>query len=457
MRTTQKLLNFALLAIADAIVIILCYFLAHSLRDRILPIIFPFPAPLLPFRVLLSRYYLLFAYIIAFAYEGLYTQRFIVWEETKRLWRGSFIATAITIIAIYVTRSYTISRVVVVLAFILSLVLLPVLRIVLKRCLIKLRLWTKRVLIIGDDQTAQVLRKEIEQNRNLGYEVIDQQKFNSSIKESIEKTRPDSVIVCATAIPKESVSEIYQFVEGKSEEFIIVPDVAELQNVGVEIGQLESLLLMKFRYNLLQPANLILKRTIELVFTTIGIIIFIPFFLLAAIAIKLTSQGPVLFKQQRIGKAKKLFNCLKFRTMYLNADERLNALLQAESINHEEWNKFMKLKGKDPRVTSFGRFLRRFSLDELPQLWNILRGDMNLVGPRPYLPRELEKIGRFINIITKVMPGMTGLWQVSGRSELPFDERLLLDEYYVKNWSLWMDFVIILRTFSVVLRGKGAY
>jgi undecaprenyl-phosphate galactose phosphotransferase len=468
MRTAKKILALAILAISDAIVVILCYFLAHFLRDRALPLFVSFPGPLMPFNYLISRYYILFAYIIAFAYDGLYTQRFTLWEETRRLWRGSFIATALTIIAIYVTRSYSVSRVVVVLAFILSLVLLPLARNFVKRLLRKAKLWTKTVLIIGDDQTAQVLRKEIERNQNLGYEIINQQNLDisnkdwletnrRSVAEAIEHRRPEGVIVSASAIPKESISEIYRLVEGKSEEFIIVPDIAELQNVGVEIAQLESLLLMKFRYNLLQPANFILKRIIELVLTVFAFVLFIPFYLLMAIVIKLTSPGPVLFKQERIGRAQKLFNCLKFRTMYLDADARLDAVLKTKSVSRKEWNKFMKLKGKDPRVTPIGRFLRRFSLDELPQLLNVLWGDMNLVGPRPYLPRESEKIGRYINIITKVTPGMTGLWQVSGRSELPFDERLLLDEYYVKNWSLWIDFVIILRTFGVVLKGKGAY
>jgi Undecaprenyl-phosphate galactose phosphotransferase WbaP len=457
MKATKKILTVILLILIDSATVFFCYFFAHFLRNSIFPLFISFPGPLMPFKILIARYYLLFAYIIAFTYEGLYTQRFITWEETKRLWRGSFIATALTISAIYVTRSYSVSRFVVVFAFILGLFLLPLARILFKRFLLRIKLWQKRVLIIGNDQTAQVLRKEIQRNKNLGYQIINQQVIDISPQEWLDKYRQDSVIVSSTSASKESIAEIYRLVEGKSDEFIIVPDIAELQNVGVEISQLENLLLMKFRYNLLQPSNLILKRIIELLITIVAFIIFIPFFLFAAIMIKLTSPGSILFRQQRIGKKKKLFNCLKFRTMYLDAEIRLESTLQSQSISYDEWNKYMKLKGNDPRVTPFGRFLRRFSLDELPQLWNVLRGEMNLVGPRPYLPRELEKIGRFINIITKVTPGMTGLWQVSGRSELTFEERLLLDEYYVKNWSLWIDFVIILRTFGVVLKGRGAY
>lgn len=470
MRTAKRILTIFLLVLTDALVFSLSYFLAYLLRNYILPLIIPSLGPLLPFKVLIDRYYLLFAYIIVFAYEGLYTQRFTTWEEIKHLWRGSVIATGLMVIGIYVTRAYSVSRTVVILAFLLSLGLLPIVRILVKSWLFRIKLWSKKVLLIGSDKVTEALKKEILQNPNLGYEIQDQLpesaivnncqiQSDSSRKAVLSSTpnRYDCIIVATQKMSKDKIAELFRLVEGKIEEFIIVPDITEIQNVGVEIVQLASLLLMKFRYNLLKPYNLILKRAIELTLAIIVSIIFVPFFLFCAIVIKLTSPGPVLFKQPRIGKEQKLFNCLKFRSMYQDAGDRLHSLLNEQKVSREEWHRFRKIKGKDPRVTPFGRFLRRFSLDELPQLFNVLKGEMNLVGPRPYLPSELEKIGSFINIITKVVPGMTGLWQVSGRSELSFQERLLLDEYYVKNWSLWMDFVIILKTFGVVLKGKGAY
>lgn len=456
MRSVKKILVVFLLIFSDALVVTLAYFLAYLLRDRLLPLVISSLGPLLPLKVLIARYYLLFAYIIAFAYERLYTQRFTTWEEIKHLWRGLFIATALTVIAIYVTRSYSVSRAVVVLAFILSLIFLPLVRILVKRILRALKLWTKKVLMVGNDLTTQTLRKEILNNPNLGYEIVGELPKESELSK-VKSGFFDCVIVSAATLPKETISNIFHQLEGNCDEFIIVPELALMQNVGVEIIQLESLLLMKFRYNLLQPANLILKRAIELLFVIFLLCLSLPFFLFAVIAIKLTSPGPVLFKQPRIGKNQKLFHCLKFRSMYQDAEARLDSLLKTQTVNQEEWKKYRKLKAKDPRVTSFGRFLRRFSLDELPQLFNTLKGEMSLVGPRPYLPNELEHIGPFINVITKVLPGMTGLWQISGRSELSFQERVRLDEYYVKNWSLWMDFVIILKTFAVVLKGKGAY
>jgi undecaprenyl-phosphate galactose phosphotransferase len=142
--------------------------------------------------------------------------------------------------------------------------------------------------------------------------------------------------------------------------------------------------------------------------------------------------------------------------MYLDGNERLQKILKSSPEIKLEWEKFMKI-ANDPRVTLLGKFLRRTSIDELPQLWNVIKGEMSLVGPRPYLPCEVKNLEKRMGIITKVKPGITGLWQVSGRSQLSFDERLTLDEYYVKNWSLWSDIVIIVKTLKVFFKAEGAY
>ena len=143
--------------------------------------------------------------------------------------------------------------------------------------------------------------------------------------------------------------------------------------------------------------------------------------------------------------------------MYTDEDKRLRKYLDNNEVARREWRKFVKLKSFDPRVTKIGNFLRRFSLDELPQLFNVFLGQMSLVGPRPYLPNERKEIGENLDLILETTPGITGLWQVSGRNELPFNERVALDTWYVRNWSLWLDTVILLKTFKAVLTGKGAY
>jgi len=175
-----------------------------------------------------------------------------------------------------------------------------------------------------------------------------------------------------------------------------------------------------------------------------------------ATILKLSTKDPVIYTQERLGLNKRRFAAFKFRTMYGDGEQRLWILLKNNPELREEYERFHKIKN-DPRVTPIGRYLRALSLDELPQIFNVLRGEMSFVGPRAYLPRELEKMGSRATTILSVTPGITGLWQVSGRNDLTFEDRLVLDVYYVRNWSVWLDLYILARTVWVVLAGKGAY
>jgi undecaprenyl-phosphate galactose phosphotransferase len=214
---------------------------------------------------------------------------------------------------------------------------------------------------------------------------------------------------------------------------------------------------MKLTNNSKSRVNHSLKRVFDLILIVLSMPLILLVICIISILIKLDSEGPVFFIQERLGKDGKIFKCLKFRTMYVNADEILETYLQGNSKAQEEWRKYKKLKNHDPRVTKIGKFLRKSSLDELPQIFNVLKGDMSLVGPRPYLPRELPEMGKFKEIIFMTRPGITGLWQVSGRNKLTFEQRLKLDAWYVLNWSLWLDVVILLKTIKVVLKREGAY
>lgn len=166
--------------------------------------------------------------------------------------------------------------------------------------------------------------------------------------------------------------------------------------------------------------------------------------------------GPVIFKHIRIGKDGKPFPCYKFRSMCVDAKERLAELLANDQEARAEWEKDFKLKN-DPRITKSGAFLRKTSLDELPQIFNVLKGEMSLVGPRPIIHEELERYGEYVDDYLMVKPGITGMWQVSGRSDIEYDERVLLDSWYVRNWSVWLDVVMLFKTFKVVACKKGAY
>jgi lipopolysaccharide/colanic/teichoic acid biosynthesis glycosyltransferase len=200
------------------------------------------------------------------------------------------------------------------------------------------------------------------------------------------------------------------------------------------------------------------KRIFDIVFAALVLTIFSPLYLVLVILVALNSPGPIFYVQKRIGKNHRAFNCIKFRTMIHNADEALEAIMQDSAQMRQEFQESFKLK-QDPRITKMGQFLRLTSLDELPQFWNVLKGEMSVVGPRPLVPEELVKYGRKINIVLQVRPGITGLWQVSGRNDIPYPKRVQIDVYYANKHNWLMDLWIISKTIGVMLfpRKNGAY
>lgn len=200
-----------------------------------------------------------------------------------------------------------------------------------------------------------------------------------------------------------------------------------------------------------------IKRTFDILFSIAALTFALPLFLILAFIIRLSSPGKIIYGHERIGRGGRPFRCYKFRTMYADADIRLNEILQIDSALKYEWEKSYKLKN-DPRITPVGKVLRKTSFDELPQLWNILRGDLSVVGPRPVVQDELIKyFGEKAKIVLSIRPGLTGLWQVSGRSNTSYDDRVLLDEEYVKNQSFFLDLKLIAKTLPAIFTSKGAY
>ena len=188
--------------------------------------------------------------------------------------------------------------------------------------------------------------------------------------------------------------------------------------------------------------NLFIKRCFDFVSCLIAVIVLTPVWIIVAIAIKLDSKGPVFFKQGRRTKDGRVFQMLKFRSMVVDAEKQGTGLFSYDN---------------DPRVTKVGAFLRKTSIDEFPQFFNVLKGEMSLVGPRPIIRDEIPRYGKYIEDYYMVRPGITGMWQTSGRSDIDYDERVQMDTWYVRNWSIWFDIVLLWRTFSVVLNKKGAY
>lgn len=237
----------------------------------------------------------------------------------------------------------------------------------------------------------------------------------------------------------------------------IIPPLRGLPLYGMEMTHFFSheVLMLNVRNNLARPGPQFLKRVFDVIGSLSLLVLLSPPFAYLSWKIR-QSGGTAIYGHERIGRHGKPFRCLKFRTMVPDADRALAELLARDPRAREEWERDFKLKN-DPRVTPIGAFLRETSLDELPQLWNVLKGEMSLVGPRPIVEEELKRYGDQVGYYLEAPPGMTGLWQISGRNETDYEDRVALDCWYVRNWSLWYDLVILLKTVRVVFAREGAY
>lgn len=252
--------------------------------------------------------------------------------------------------------------------------------------------------------------------------------------------------------------EIIHRVQPLVRNICIIPSLSAIPMGGADLETFfdEKFMLIRIRNNLARDINKLIKLIFDLIVGLLICIPVIPIIIACAIWVKLDSKGPIFYNAKRIGKNGKEFTCYKFRSMYTNGDELLTQYLAENPVAKKEWDEFQKLHDFDPRVTKAGKIMRKTSLDELPQILNVLKGEMSLVGPRPYLPREKEMMGHFYNIIISTVPGITGYWQVNGRSDVTFEGRLRMDDWYIRNWSVWIDIILLIKTIKAVFCSKGA-
>ena len=271
--------------------------------------------------------------------------------------------------------------------------------------------------------------------------------------DAAQRVKADTVaIVGDPHLEDTTIQEVSWRMERSGRDLLIAPDVVDLAGPRIEVGDLGGLPLLRIGDPLIGERRQVIKSGYERVLAIGGLILLAPVFAMVALAILMDSGGPVLYRQERVGFKGRLFTMVKFRTMRPAADKELDQLKD----KNEHDGALFKIKD-DPRVTRVGKWLRRYSIDELPQLFNVIQGDMVLVGPRPVLPRETVKFNEAAHRRFMAKPGMTGLWQVSGRSDIPWEEGVRLDLYYVENWSPWMDLMIVWRTLGVMLTGSGGY
>jgi len=475
--TLKKSITLVILILSDILIVLVSYILAFFIRSDILPQLFVRfrEIELAPFSNFMQYFYMAGVWTIIFAYEKLYTKRYSFWEEVKVLLRSTTIASSAIMIIIFIARRHIeYSRTIVVMAWLLSLFLFPAFRFLIKMLLVNANLWKKKLLILGVQQTSLQVIKNIKSNKTMGYEVIgflddDPQKIGkkflgvevlgpvSRFEEIANTYKFKDIMIATPHLPRKKLEILLSKCARLSDSMWLIPRSGDFITEGVDIEIIGDVLSLYIKKNLAKPWNIALKNIYEFIITIFSMIVFLPAFLVIAIAISLDSKGPIFYIQDRLGKGKSVFKLFKFRSMYVDNERRLTEYLKEDPQARKEWKEYKKLKNHDPRVTRVGKFLRRYSLDELPQLINVLQGKMSLVGPRPYLPKELEGKDTFKNVIALVKPGITGLWQISGRSELPFAKRISLDEYYIRNWSVWLDVTILLKSIKVWLSQKGAY
>lgn len=390
-------------------------------------------------------FYPLYIIILSlFAYEGIYTYRYDFWHESRIIFKVLIFAAVLVFAYLAMTKSVTdYSRLVIGFSFIFMALLIPLAKNISKKILYKLGLWQKKAKIYGNDS---FLTSEIYSNPYLGY-----------VKPK-RKEEPDTVFVNSKANDAKALKQIISSeIKGKHE-VIFVPLMNDYNLTHSHIYELSNTRtnLIVFSNRLKSRYRLILKSVSDFLLSFTVFPFLLPIILYITFKIRLSEPDKsIIYTQPRLGKHGRTFTCYKFRTMHENHEKMLADYLDEHPEEISYYKKYHKYKN-DPRVTKLGAVLRKTSLDELPQIFNVLKNEMSFIGPRPYMLEEESKLGEHCETILTVKPGITGLWQVSGRSEVDFKSRIELDVWYIQNWNLWMDLVILIKTIKTVLFRDGA-
>ncbi len=441
----HKLFTSVCLMLFDALSLLIALYLAHYYRLMLenIPLFSGYKEDVVHF--FLSGLLFVIFLIINFSL-GLYTKRNDFWEELRRSYLAAFLLLIAVVMILFVTKSTEeFSRTFYILMFLNLLWLMPLGRVACKKMLYDLGYWHINAFLVGNADQLKKLKKDLAMNWYLGYRSV------ASITEA------KIVFIATREMDVETLERLIHNYKRLVKEVILIPYLHNISFANSEIIDLRigRMSFINIQNQLFIPKNIYIKKAAEFLLILVMLPVISVVMLLIALVIKLESRGSIFVKQQRLGKEGEIFECYKFRTMHENSDTMLQQYLKEHPQERVYYEMYHKYKN-DPRLTRVGAWLRRLSLDELPQIINVLRGEMNLIGPRPYMLKEKEKIGGAMETILHVKPGLTGLWQISGRNELSFDERVELDVWYIQNWSLWLDFIIFVKTFVVLLNRRGA-
>lgn len=412
-------------------------------------------------------------YLVFFALSHAYDRGRPSLDIYRDTFRASLAATIISIALLYLLK-VDFSR-----AFILAQMLAVPLIVLACRYLVatylkRHRLLRERALLVGAGLTAERVLRYYENDCGYNYDIVGliddnpiskkvtaRYKVLGTLKDTarIVKTRGiANVIITAPGMRKEKLQKLINVISPYTRTISFVPDLVGTPMGSVDAVSLfsEEIMLLRLKNNLARRRNRLVKRLFDLVAVLTGGLLLLPIIAIIAVIVGIDNHGRIIFSHRRVGRGGKTFPCYKFQTMVPNAGEILDKYLAENPEAKAEWEESFKLE-HDPRVTRLGSFLRKTSLDELPQLLNVLKGEMSLVGPRPIVQKEIVRYGENIREYYEVLPGITGMWQASGRSDTTYPERVAMDTWYVRNWSTWIDLYYLVKTFKIVLTGKGAY
>jgi exopolysaccharide biosynthesis polyprenyl glycosylphosphotransferase len=464
MKKSELIFN-ALLVPVDFLMLVIAGVLAYSLRfsvelSSLRPIVFD-----LSFSKFMEIVFAITpVFIISFALIGLYGLKSVrkFWSEVFQIIIGVSSGFMFIIFVTFMQREMFSSRFIFFAGWFFAII-----TVVLGRAIIrilqgwianKFKLGFHRLVLLGEDGTVKTIQKEIRKNKVLGYKII--RKLRDFKIDDLEKIYKDpgidEIILCSSNIREERIQELLDFCQEKNIDFKFVPDMFQAQAALFEMQTISDITLIEVKRTPLDGWGKIFKRIMDIAGSFFGLIVLSPFFVLMAIIIKLDSPGPVFEKLDRVARGKK-FGLYKFRSMVKNAhkmkyDEDGNLKTEFAKLNERGEGPLFKIK-KDPRITKVGRFIRKTRLDEFPQLINVLKGEISLVGPRPHEPEEVAKYKKHHKKLLTIKPGITGMAQISGSSDLDFEKEAKLDIYYIENWSMFLDFVILVKTLLSFIRG----
>lgn len=464
MKRSELIFN-ALLVPIDFLMLVSAGALAYSLRfsgslSQLRPIVFDLP---------FSKYMqIVFAvspvFLVFFALMGLYSLTSVrkLWKEIFQIIVGISAGFMFIIFMTFMQREMFSSRFIFFAAWLLAIAMVvagrAAIRFMQGWLARRYKLGFHRLALLGENGAVKTIQKEIKKNKTLGYKVV--RKLRNFKVEDLEKIFKDpgidEIILCSSDVEKNKVQEILDFCQEKNIDFKFVPDMFQAQAALFEMQTISDVTLIEVKRTPLDGWGKIIKRTVDIIVSFWGLVLLSPFFAAAAVIIKLDSSGPVFARLERMRQGKK-FKLYKFRSMVKNAhslkyDKDGNLTPEFLKLNERGEGPLFKTKS-DPRITRVGKFIRRTRIDEFPQLINVLKGEMSLVGPRPHEPEEVARYKKHHRKLLTIKPGITGLSQISGSSDLDFEREVKLDIYYIENWSLFLDMTILLKTFLVFLKG----